>query len=113
MQGLRKFDAFQSIKNTVHTFLIPAIHYHFLVFFGVSILIFILYLKKGVTPFSKKNAIVGLFTMVIVSFSFFLHCYTLSDIVPGRGALWAYCLMLFMLSTLLFKDSSVFEVRKN
>jgi hypothetical protein len=35
--------------------------------------------------------------LLIVSISFFLHCYILSDIAPPRGEIWTYTFMLFML----------------
>src|SRR5438309_2199081 len=91
MEGLPDFTLGQSLKNTAHTFLMPLIHYQYLPFILCALFIFFLFLKGGLDNFkqvislSKKE--IGQFVWVfsIVILSFFLHCYTLSDIVLPLG----------------------------
>jgi hypothetical protein len=99
MEGLPDFSFIQSVENTAHSFLFPVLHYKFALYFFGALLIFILFIKDGVFRFSKKSLVISVFALVIVAVSFFLHCYTLSDTVPARGAIWGYCLLLFGFST--------------
>ena len=98
MEGLPDFTLGQSLKNTAHTFLMPVLHYQYVFAFLTALLIFILFIKKQSAKISKKNIIIGVSATTIVALSFFLHCYSLSDVVPARGALWGYCFLLFILS---------------
>jgi len=98
MEGLPDFNLMQSFKNTLHSFLIPLLHYQFLPIFMGAILVFVLFIKEHTIQISKKMFVVFLSAIAIVATSFFLHCYMLSDVVPARGSLWGYCFMLFIFS---------------
>lgn len=97
MGGLPDFTWAQSIKNTMHSFLIPFIHYKFLPVILGTAFIFFLFLKEGTFKvFSRKEIIIFSSAFIIVLISFFLHCYSLSDIMPLRGELWGYTFLLFV-----------------
>ena len=98
MEGLPDFTIMQSLKNTMHTFLMPLLHYKYLPFSIAALVIFIFFIKEGKTNLSKNSLVIFIYSLVIVLISFFLHCYTLSDIVPARGAIWGYCFLLFVFS---------------
>ncbi len=99
LDGLPDFTLIQSFKNTVHSFLIPVIHYSYLPFIIGALLILFFYLKQEkLKAISKKEIIIFISAFVIVIISFFLHCYSLSDIMPPRGEIWGYSLLLFLLA---------------
>jgi hypothetical protein len=98
MAGLPDFTVIQSLKNTLHSFLMHGFHYKFIPYFAVALIVFIFFIKDGKPNFSKKSLTIGLFSLAIVAIDFFLHCYTLSDVIPARGAVWGYCFLLFVFS---------------
>jgi hypothetical protein len=103
MEGLPDFMIGQSLKNTVHTFLLPVLQIKYLAIVLISMLLFILFFKWN--SFQRKlqrsQWIMLASALFIAALNFFLHCYTLSDIVPARGELWTYCFLLFLLSVYL------------
>ncbi|MGZ3863620.1 MAG: hypothetical protein ACXVPN_09375 [Bacteroidia bacterium] len=101
MAGLPEFKVLQSVKNTLHSFVMPVLHYHYLAYFLGALVIFFLFIREGKIPLAKKHLVVGVFSLFIASLCFFGHCFTLSDVVPSRGAIWAYCLLLLMFSFIL------------
>jgi hypothetical protein len=98
MEGLPDFTITQSLKNTAHSFLMPVLHYHYLSFYAAALIVFILFIKETNISFQKNAVLTSVFVLAVAGFSFFLHCYTLSDVVPARGAIWSYCLVLFVFS---------------
>ena len=104
MEGLPDFNLLQSLKNTLHTFAMPILQYKFLPQFLVSGIVFFLYLKHRAISLTKTHFLIVSFSVIVVCISFFLHCYTLSDVVPSRGAIWVYCYLLFLFS-LIFISS--------
>lgn len=94
MNGLPSFTLYQSIKNTVHSFLMPLLNYLYLPFFLGAFIVFILYFKQEPHHFTKK--VILLFSLVfsVVLISFFLNCFLLSDVVPARAATWGYTVIL-------------------
>jgi hypothetical protein len=109
MNGLQNFTLPQSIKNTVHTFALPVMQYQLIVLRLFALFTFLFFLD---TDFSKikpaKQAIrVALGLLVIISASFFLHCYVLSDIVPARGEIWGYTLALFVVFAFVKEKNKV------
>lgn len=98
MEGLPDFTLLQSLKNTLHSFLMPFFHYRYIPYFAVALLVFVLFLKEGRINITKKSLVIAAYAIAIVCVSFFVHCYTLSDVVPARGAIWGYCLLLFVFS---------------
>lgn len=101
MAGLPDFNELQSAKNTLHSFVMPVLHYKFLGYFIWAALVFFLFIREGKVRYEKKHLVLAALTFSIVALSFFGHCYTLSDVVPARGAVWAYGLLAFMLVFLL------------
>lgn len=100
MDGLPDFTLLQSIINTVHSFLIfffndTAIIFE-LSFLLVPIAIGTYLSKRRILIFNKKNSVVFTACFMLMCLSFFLHSYVLSDVVPPRGALWGYALLLFL-----------------
>lgn len=107
MNGLPNFTLPQSIKNTVHTFALPVMQYKLLVLRLFALLTFLFFVD---TDFSKiklnrNDKIIACAVLAIITVSFFLHCYILSDIVPARGEVWAYTLLLFVLYAFVTKKN--------
>lgn len=102
MDGLPDFTFLQSFKNTLHSFLLPLLQKDVVPVMIIALLGAVFVLQRQMMKEKKSNQgakklMVGwLVAFGLVAFSFFLHCYTLSDIVPARGALWGYSLLLFM-----------------
>ncbi|MGZ3865702.1 MAG: hypothetical protein ACXVC6_13080 [Bacteroidia bacterium] len=101
MAGLPDFKVVQSLKNTLHSAVMPLLNYQYLFYFAAGLLVFILFISEGRPRLEKKHFVVGLLALSIAGLSFFGHCFTLSDIVPARGAVWADCMLLLMLSFIL------------
>jgi len=105
LEGLPDFTFIQSLKNTLHSFLIPVLDTNLITLSVVALILLGVFIKiriqqqSGVFTWQKKNTIILMAALTITSLSFFLHCFTLSDIVPPRGALWGYALTLFVLFT--------------
>ena len=107
MNSLPNFTLPQSIKNTVHTFVLPAMQYKFIVLRLFALLTFLFFID---TDFSKvkinrNDKIIACAVFTIIAVSFFLHCYILSDIVPSRGEVWGYTLLLFLLYAFVTKKN--------
>lgn len=102
MEGLPDFAAGQSLKNTLHTFLLPFLQIKSFIIAFVSLSVFVLFFKNS--NWTRLNhtqqALLG-GMILIAAVNFFLHCYTLSDIVPARGELWTCCFLLLLFSTYL------------
>ena len=100
MKGLPDFTLAQSLKNTVHTFVLPLMQYSLIGLRLLVLLVFLLFMGFDVSQlkFTPRQLIIGAGVLVIISVSFFLHCYILSDIVPTRGEVWGYSFLLFVLS---------------
>jgi len=99
MNSLPGFTFPQSIKNTVHTFALPFMQYRFIMLRLFALLIFSFFVGvdfSNLKP-SKQNITIAFGVLAIIAVSFFLHCYILSDIVPSRGEVWGYTLLLFVL----------------
>ena len=99
MNSLPSFTLPQSVKNTVHTFALPLMQYRYIALRVCALLIFLFFVDVNFAALklSKQEILIAAGLLVIISTSFFLHCYILSDIVPSRGAVWGYTLILFML----------------
>ncbi len=99
MNSLPHFTIPQSIKNTVHTFALPLMQYRYIALRLCTLLIFLFFIDINFAALkpSKQDIIIAAGLLVIIGASFFLHCYILSDIVPSRGEVWGYTLLLFML----------------
>jgi hypothetical protein len=107
MNSLPNFTLLQSIKNTIHTFALPAMQYKFIVLRLFALLTFLFFID---TDFSKlklnrNDKIIAFAVLAIIAVSFFLHCYILSDIVPSRGEVWGYTLLLFVLYAFVIKKN--------
>ena len=100
------FHIGQSLKNTVHSVLIPFIDYEFLVPRVLALLIWILWLKmkkeeqtcfsaghSSLTPLQKISA----FSALILG-ALSMTCYVLCDIAPQRCLLFPAALFLLALS---------------
>jgi len=55
--------------------------------------------------FKKQDIKVAIGVIATISASFFLHCFILSDIVPARGEVWGYTLLLFLIFAFVTKRS--------
>jgi hypothetical protein len=101
MEGLPNFTLGQSILNTAHSFLLFFLKGDLATLFEFVFLLALIvvgaYGAKGrILIFNRKNNILLAGCFMLVCLSFFLHCYVLSDVVPPRGALWGYALLLFL-----------------
>ena len=96
MNSLQDFTLPQSIKNTIHTFALPVMQYQLIILRLFALLTFLFFLDTDFSQlkFTKKDFRVTIGVLFIVSISFFLHCFILSDIVPARGEVWGYTFML-------------------
>lgn len=110
MNSLPSFTIAQSIKNTVHTFALPIMQYQYIVLRLFVLVAFWFFMRRSLysPTLSLKDTIEMLLIIFILSpieavpfgilsitfVSFFGHCYTLSDITPARGEVWAYTLLL-------------------
>lgn len=106
MNGLPSFTYYQSFKNTVHSFLMPFLHYMYLPIFLGALVVFILYFKRRDHYYSKRTLTIFACVAAIAVISFFLNCFLLSDVVPARAALWAYTLALITLGFFLVSDKN-------
>jgi hypothetical protein len=109
MNSLPNFTIPQSIKNTVHTFALPIMQYRYIALRVCTLLIFLFFIDVNFTALkpNKGDIMIAAGLFVIISASFFLHCYILSDIVPSRGEVWGYTLMLFMLFAFVKKKKNI------
>jgi len=104
MEVLPDFSFMQSLKNTLHSFLLifldgnPVTLGLLLALAAGGLVILFRSKKTSLFKFGTKEALVSAGLLIVVGFSFFVHCYTLSDIIPARGALWGYTLFLFVFS---------------
>ncbi|HXU26707.1 MAG TPA: hypothetical protein VN698_05690, partial [Bacteroidia bacterium] len=107
MNGLPNFTLPQSIKNTVHTFALPVMQYKLLVLRLFALLTFLFFIDTNFSTLklNKRDKIITCVILAIVAVSFFLHCYILSDIVPARGEVWSYTLLLFVLYSFVTKKN--------
>ena len=109
MNSLQNFTLPQSIKNTVHTFALPIMQYKLIVLRLFALLTFLFFLDTDFSKlsFTKRDKVITLGLLTIISVSFFLHCYILSDIVPARGEVWAYTLALFIIFVFVTNKKTV------
>jgi hypothetical protein len=100
MNGLPDFTLGQSLKNTVHTFALPVMQYQLIGLRLFALFAFLFFLDSDLLKLKvvKQQLVIGLGILAIVWVSFFLHCFILSDIVPARGEVWGYTLVLFVLA---------------
>ena len=100
MYSLPDFTLGQSLKNTVHTFVLPVMQYQLVALRLGVLLAFLFFMDWDLLKLklSRQQLIIALGVLAIVAVSFFLHCFILSDIVPARGEVWGYTLVLFVLS---------------
>ena len=103
MNGMPDLDLVQALKNTVHSFLLPFMQpepVSLAVILGLLLLTALaLRTEEGrymLRDIQVRKALV--FAAGLLFMSVFLHCHILSDIIPPRGALWPYTLLLFVLS---------------
>jgi hypothetical protein len=101
MNTLQDFTLPQAIKNTVHTFALPIMQYNLILLRVCVIILFLLFIETNFSSFQKIKPKIFIGALFIVSVSFFLHCYILSDIAPPRGEIWAYTFALFTLTVWL------------
>ncbi len=109
MNSLPNFTLPQSIKNTAHTFALPLMQYRFIALRLFALITFLFFIDTDFSNLkpTKQDIIVVLGVFAIITISFFLHCYILSDIVPSRGEVWGYTLLLFMLFAFVHKKKSI------
>jgi hypothetical protein len=107
MNSLQSFTLPQSIKNTIHTFALPLMQYELIVLRLFALFTFLFFIDTDFSglKIQKQELLISFGVLVIVAVSFFLHCYILSDIVPARGEVWAYTLMLFVLFSFITKKN--------
>jgi hypothetical protein len=100
MNSLPHFTLPQSIKNTVHTFALPVMQYNLIILRLFALLTFLFFLDTDFSKLkiTKQDSRIILGLLIIIGASFFLHCFILSDIVPARGEVWGYTLLLFILA---------------
>ncbi|MFL5751837.1 MAG: hypothetical protein ACJ76F_00400 [Bacteroidia bacterium] len=97
---LPSFTLVQSLKNTVHTAVLPLLHYQLLPLKLMTLLVLILHCKyvsgkiNRVVPLKLETA---LFTFSLVLFLFYINCYVLSDIVPFRSQSLGYLLITLLI----------------
>ena len=109
MDNLPGFTLPQSLKNTLHTFLMPLLELQMVPLLVIAVILvglvlqMIIYRGRSKAWLTKKEGLAFSVALCLVATSFFLHCYTLSDVVAPRGALWGYTLFLFSLSVLLLR----------
>lgn len=105
MEVLPDFALIQALKNTAHSFLQPILQKDMIpvmiiALLGLSYLLQRQLQKNKMSSEAIRREIIVFLTLIfMVGLSFFLHCYTLSDVVPARGALWGYTLFLFVIFT--------------
>jgi hypothetical protein len=104
MNGLPAFNLYQSVKNTIHSFLMPFLDYLYLPIFLGALVIYILFLKRRTHHYSKRTLWVFAVAALLCAISFFLNCFLLSDVVPARAALWAYTLAILTIGLFLVSD---------
>lgn len=109
MNGLPNFTLPQSLKNTVHTFALPVMQYKFIALRLFALFTFLFFVETNFSgvQLNKKDNMVTVLVFVVVSVSFFLHCYILSDIVPARGEVWSYTMVLFLLYVFVIKRNNL------
>ena len=107
MNGLPHFTLSQSIKNTVHTFALPVMQYKLISWRLFALFTFLFFIDTNFSKikFTKKDIRIAIGVLLIISASFFLHCFILSDIVPARGEVWGYILLLFIIFAFVTKKS--------
>jgi len=109
MGNLPGFTLPQSLKNTLHTFLMPLLELEWvpllvtILLLGGLIAQLFVYRGRSLPWLTRKEGLALVISLGLICTSFFLHCYTLSDVVPARGALWGYALFLFTVSVLLLR----------
>ncbi|MEO8761633.1 MAG: hypothetical protein ABI388_09410 [Bacteroidia bacterium] len=98
MNTLQDFTLPQSIKNTVHTFALPVMQYNLIGLRLFALFTFLFYVDANFSKlkFTKKDLRIFIGVLAIITASFFLHCFILSDITPARGEVWGYTLLLFV-----------------
>lgn len=107
MNGLPHFALPQSIKNTVHTFALPVMQYKLISWRLFALFTFLFFIDTNFSKikFKKQDIKVAIGVIATISASFFLHCFILSDIVPARGEVWGYTLLLFLIFAFVTKRS--------
>ena len=107
MNGLPHFTLPQSLKNTVHTFALPVLQYKLISWRLFALFTFLFFIDTNFSKikFTKQDIRIAVGVLAIISASFFLHCFILSDIVPARGEVWAYTLLLFVIFAFVTKKS--------
>jgi hypothetical protein len=104
MNGLPSFNLYQSIKNTIHSFLMPFLNYMYLPIFLGAWTIYILCFKQQTHHYSRRALRIFGAAACVIAVSFFLNCFLLSDVVPARAALWAYTLAILTVGLFLLSN---------
>jgi hypothetical protein len=108
--NLPHFGFLYAFKNALHSMAFSVLHYRFLPFEILLLVIFILYAN---TQFSKINFSLKHFFLksvpliIFIFVSFYIPCYLLSDIVPDRAASLGYLVfVLFLFDYFIFSRDS-------
>jgi len=102
---LPDFNFLLAVRNTIHSLLLPFIQYHYLPLkAGMLVLTYFLALRAGHLGLIKKEEFFfthflrQLFIVIsIISFSFFVPCFLLTDIVADRMASLGYLFFLLFI----------------
>ncbi|MBS1647572.1 MAG: hypothetical protein JST67_09555 [Bacteroidetes bacterium] len=115
MNTLPPFALLQALKNTVHSFAFPILQYQLIPVRLVVLFLFLLFLDVRIVFTKKRNPsflTLGAGLVFICVLSFFMHSYILSDVVPPRGEVWVYALMLFAVFAYVNHQKSTLNIKK-
>lgn len=108
---LPQFDILQSLKNTLHSLALPLLRWKHLPFKIALLVCLILYAKYKTGNWFRPGKIFwenSLLLLAIITVSFALPCYLLSDVVPDRAASLAYLLgVLFLFDQVIFRQEKI------
>lgn len=105
MQVLPDFNLLQAFKNTMHSILQPILQKDMIpimiiILLGLGYLLQRQLRKNKMTATQLRRELIVFVSMVLlIGSSFFLHSYTLSDVISARGSIWGYTVFLFVIFT--------------
>lgn len=101
MTTLPDFNLLQSLKNTLHSVLMPFLEPSMItliaLFATLALTLLPLFAGQPAARPRGNEMRAIIFALGLALVSFFLNCYTLSDVVPARSAVWAYSLFAFVI----------------
>jgi hypothetical protein len=115
LDSLKQFDFMYSVKNTIHSLLLPFLNMKYAAGDLLLVIALFVYGYFTVSNFridTKTLTAKFIPVLLFIACSFFIPCYVLSDIVPVRAASLGYFVFtLFLFDRLIFRPMNV--PRKN